>query len=88
MTSLVKEKDRILSKIQENCDEPAIDKIQNEEKSDEEIGHFELKNFLAVINDDKDYFSDPIVVEGIIYRVNIVPNGEDSGEGTHISVYI
>ena len=32
--------------------------------------------------------SEPIIVEGSSYRMNICPNGEAAGEGTHISIYV
>ena len=50
-------------------------------------GVFVFENYLARRNDaEESFFSGPIMVEGVCYRLIFYPNGWDDGKGTHISV--
>ena len=55
-------------------------------------GEYVFENFKERQEDMKDceeiYYSKPIMVEGVCYRLKLYPNGEKIGKDTHIAAYI
>lgn len=56
-------------------------------------GTFVFANYLSRFankdsDEEEEYFSEPIMVEGVCYRLRFFPQGWDDGTETHISVGI
>lgn len=60
--------------------------LEDHEDQDFVTGYYVFKNYRQRRADVNEAYSDPILVEGVCYRLNFVPKGWGDGTNTHISV--
>ena len=88
MCDLVNKAPKILQEI-ELLKLTQVGEFENSEDPEYEKGEFVFADYLARRkNLPDDHFSEPIQVEGILYKFEFYPSGIGDGKGTHISACI
>lgn len=65
------------------------DEVLNTQREDEYVkGEFVFDHFLERKSRQKSFVSDPVMVEGVCYRLQFYPSGVDAGKEIYISVGI
>ena len=67
--------------------EEALPAVEAEEDIEFGEGTYILENYRQR-DKDESYFSDPIIVEGRAFKLELCPDGDEAGKGTHISCFM